>query len=114
NERGARPWLRPVIAGIWFGVGLLIPWVCFWLIAGQTPFDLLHVALDTHLDLDRPYLPWLWLHFWDWAIFSGLPLILIWLWLAVRRLREGVRPGAVLSVALLLTMLILLLSDTAR
>lgn len=114
NERGAHPWTRPVLAGIGFGAGLLIPWLFFWLAAGQTPFDLLHVALGTHLDLDRPYLPWLWLHFWDWAIFSGLPLILIWLWLAVRRLRAGLRPGAVLNVALLLTMLILLLSDTAR
>jgi hypothetical protein len=64
--------------------------------------------MNAHLTLDRPYLPWLWLHFWEWALFTGVPLIVIWLH-GVR-----IREKFVLTKALALTMVVLLVSGTAR
>lgn len=105
-------WHQPVIAGLWFAAGLSIIWLAYWLAGGQTPLDLLHDAMAHHLALDRPYVPWLWLHFWDWALLTGVPAIALWLiFVARRRLQSGVD---VLAWALLLTMLTLLLSGTAR
>lgn len=97
-----------ILIGVWFGVGLILPWLVYWLASGFTPFDLLHMAMSQHLSLDRPYLPWLWLHFWEWALFTGLPLIVLWLLNAVNGKRDN------LSISLLATMIILILSGTAR
>jgi hypothetical protein len=99
---------QPILTGVWFGLGLSLPWLIFYLLTGLTPFTLLQTAMNEHLTLDRPYLPWLWLHFWEWTLFTGVPLIVMWL-LSASRKRENT-----LALALLLTMAILLLSGTAR
>lgn len=108
-----RRWFRPVRVGLWFGAGLLVPWLIFWLASGLTPLDLFNHAMANHLFQERPYLPWLWLHFWEWALLSGLPCVILWLWLALRRPMPQT-PGALLALALLLTMLVLIFSGTAR
>ncbi len=100
-------WTRPVIVGLWFGVGLFAPWVIYWLATGLTPLDLLGESFDTHFLLDRPYIPWLWMHFWEWALFTGIPFIALWLTAAVRRRNT-------LAIALLCTVVVLLVSNTAR
>jgi hypothetical protein len=110
----------PVIAGLWFGLGLIVPWLLYTLISGPTFFDLLGAAMGEHLELERPYLPWLWLHFWDWALWTGVPLILIWLAAAlsmlIRRGTGGDRPSSaqVMAAALAVSMLALIVSGTAR
>ncbi len=106
-------WYRPVIVGLWFGAGLLVPWLIFWLASGLTPLDLFNHAMANHLFQERPYIPWLWLHFWEWALLSGLPCIILWLWFVVRR-PAAQTPGALLALSLLLTMLVLIFSGTAR
>jgi hypothetical protein len=103
-------WRSLIEVGLCFGIGLAAPWVIYGLITGLTPFDLLRTAMNTHLSLDRPYLPWLWLHFWEWALLTGVPVIVLWL-LRTRQWRER---GSVLSVSLLVTIFLLLLSGTAR
>ncbi len=103
---------RAVIAGVWFGLGLVLPWGIYWMASGLSPVDLLSFALAGHLDLARAYLPWLWLHFWEWALLTGIPLIVLWLWLSIRR--RLATPASTLGLALALTMLILILSGTAR
>lgn len=97
-----------ILIGVWFGVGFMLPWLGYWLASGFTPLDLLHVAMSAHLSLDRPYLPWLWLHFWEWALFTGIPLVALWLFNVVKGKRD------ILGAALLATMIVLLLSGTAR
>ncbi len=102
------PLQRLVLIGVWFGLGLILPWLVYGLASGFAPLDLLHVAMSEHLALDRPYLPWLWLHFWEWALFTGVPLIALWLLNVVKGKRD------ILGLSLLLTMIVLLLSGTAR
>jgi len=84
------------------------------LVTGQTPLDLLRAAMNAHLALDRPYLPWLWLHFWEWALFVGVPLVLIWLTNMAKYARDSEAQRRILPITLLLTMALLLLSGTAR
>ena len=104
---------KAILTGILFGIGVLLPWLIYYLWSGVTPFDLLDTAFDLHLALERPYLPWLWMHFWEWALLSGIPLILLWVWFVFQQSFER-DEGKILAIALLLTMIILLLSNTAR
>lgn len=106
NEKSG--WGRAITIGIWLGVGVALPWLVYEIVTGLTPFILLQVAMNSHLALDRPYVPWLWLHFWEWALFTGVPLIALWL------LGMGRDSKFILTTALLLTMILLLLSGTAR
>lgn len=114
KERHTRHMLRPVIVGAWFGVGLMIPWVAYWIYTGVTPIDLFHAAFNLHLELERPYLPWVFLHPWDWLLWNGLPVLLVWvvgvhMWI---RKREGQTP--VLALALLAIIIALSISGTGR
>ena len=107
-------WLRPVIVGAWFGAGLVVPWALYAALTGGNPLAISQHAMASHLDLDRPYLPWLWLHVWEWALFCGLPLVALWLVRTVRGARDRWRGQPVLGLALLLTLLVLDVSGTAR
>lgn len=64
-------------AGMWYGAGLSLTWVIYWMISGVTVFDILQQTFDEHLALDRPYLPWLWLHVNDFFMFTGWPFVLL-------------------------------------
>jgi hypothetical protein len=109
---GRRPWYQPVIVGLWFAVGLALPWLIFALVSGLTPLDLFNFAMANHLILDRPYVPWLWLHSWEWVLLTGIPVVVLWLGFALRR--RAPQPVQALALALLLTMLVLVFSGTAR
>ncbi|MCU0497833.1 MAG: hypothetical protein MUF87_10815 [Anaerolineae bacterium] len=98
-------WHDPIRVGIWFGLGVIVPWGIFTLFTGLTFFDLLDTALSRHLELDRPYLYWVWMHVWDWAIWTGLALTL----LSLRDLRHNR-----LGLALWCTVLAFTLSGTTR
>jgi hypothetical protein len=97
--------LRAVWVGGWYGLGVAFVWGIYGLSTGSDALNLLSVAFDEHLTLDRPYLPWLWMHFWEWVLLAGIPITLLWL--------VNVRHNLI-GRALLFTMLILLLSNTAR
>ena len=103
--------IRPLIVGLWFTVGLIVPWLIFWLVSGLTPLDLFNFSMSNHLILDRPYVPWLWLHFWEWTLLTGVPLVGLWLWWALRRERT---PVGALALALFLTLGLLIVAGVAR
>jgi hypothetical protein len=113
-ERPAgKPWFRPLVTGLWFGLGLILPWIVYWLLSGDTFFALLAASFNFHLELERSYLPWIFLHFWDWVLFNGFVLMLAWLaglWLWKRR-GENV---PLVGLALLVAMIVLCVSGTAR
>jgi hypothetical protein len=109
-----RCWWTPLLVGFAFGIGGVIPWLIFYLVTGQSFFDILSQALGTHLDLDRPYAYWVWMHVWDWALWSGLGLALIWLWGLARWLRNRDSKPPLIALTLLLTVLAFTLSGTTR
>ncbi|MEO8395285.1 MAG: hypothetical protein ABI700_19985 [Chloroflexota bacterium] len=107
---------RAILAGVWFGIGLLIPWLIFYLLSGETFVDLLRVSLDFHFGVDRPYWFWLGMHLWDWVLWTGigfavLGVIYLWRW---RREHQSFDHFTLLTLALAATMLILIFSGTAR
>lgn len=103
-----------ITAGVLFGVGMVLPWLAYWLVSGETFFDLLGASMQFHLGLDRPYLFWVGMHLWDWLLWTGVGfgvLGAVYLW-QVRRQRAT--PFAALAGSLALAMLLLILSGTAR
>lgn len=75
------PFVRALIAGAWFGVGLSVVWLAFYVSAGWTPFDLLAVTFEAHSTLvQRDYLPWLLLHPYDVLLFVGWPVAALFAW----------------------------------
>ena len=115
NERDTKPFYRPLMIGLWFGLGTISVWVIYYLVSGgTTPLDILDVAMGRHLGQERKYLPWVIFHFWEWAFFTGIPLIMLWLWASWKQIR-GIRTnGSSLALSVLLTLLVLVISGTAR
>lgn len=111
-------WWTPLLVGLVFGLGAALPWLAFYLLTGQTFFAILSQALSTHLDLERPYLYWVWMHVWDWGLWTGLALALVWLWGLGRWLRGWLRArqgdAPLIALTLLLTVLAFTLSGTTR
>lgn len=86
----------------------------YWAGSGTAPWQLIAANFDTHLEIERPYLPWVFIHVWDWVLYNGVVFVPLWIaglvyWL---RRREGAPP--VLALALLATVLLLAVSGTAR
>lgn len=117
---------RPLI-GVIFGGGVVLPWLLYWLAGGNSFFAILKASLDYHLDLDRPYWFWVGMHLWDWALWSGVGLALLWLVGVFQNWRshetsapnagEGLRSspaGTALAASLLLTVLMMTLSGTTQ
>lgn len=111
DRPAGRTFLLTVTAGAVCAAGVALPWVAYGLLTGSWPWELLSASMGMHLELERDYLPWIWLHGWDWALWTGLPVIALWLFAAGRGLRAA---EGRLSASLLLTLLILLLSNFAR
>lgn len=102
---------KPVIAGLQFGLGLLIIFAGYSLAAGHTPYDILAKSMEIHLELERRYWPWLWLHSWDFIVFVALPAFALFLMGLTRWARMRIRQ---LAIALVITLAIVILSGTAR
>lgn len=113
-EQKSRPVTRPVIVGVWFGIGLAIPWMLYWAYTGVAPWAIFQVAFDLHLELERDYLPWVFLHPWDWILWNGFPIMLLWLTGCWAWARKRTSNPPVLSIALLLTVVVLSVSGTGR
>ena len=123
NKSKAETWrakiwdiLRPsVMVGVYFGIGVITPWLIFWLAGGSNLIDILKTSFDYHFILDRPLWFWAGMHIWDWAVFTGLALALLWLvgighWWRNREQSQA----PLLSITLLITVLIMTLSGTTR
>ena len=99
-----------------FGAGCASSWLIYALLAGLSFGDLLS-GFDRHADLYRPYLPWLLLHPYDMFIFVGLPVAAFALWRMIRlhrARRSSITPGDLFTGTAALTLVILVLSGTAR
>ncbi|MDX2074918.1 MAG: hypothetical protein SFZ02_00685 [bacterium] len=110
--------LHAELVGIVFGIGMFTIWGVYWLITRETPFEILNVALNDHLELPRNYWFWLVMHVWDWVLFAGVMWALLSLYGLFRGLRTRERgaipPILLLNGALWLTVLITTISNTAR
>ncbi len=115
RQQHKRNWWWPFEMGVWYGLGLITVWLGYYLLYGVTFFEILEATFANHLDLERPYFPWLFLHLYDFAFFLGWPLLIfgIWgLWHAVKKTRH--KNIIIIGSALILTLLILDVSGTAR
>jgi hypothetical protein len=101
-----------------FVIGLASVWIVYYLLSEVTPIAILAQALGQHLGLNRPYLPWVYLHLYDLALFTGFPVVVVALALVARRIpvRRPFDLKAVdpLGAALALTLIALAVSGTAR
>ncbi|MSP14660.1 MAG: hypothetical protein EXR62_17095 [Chloroflexi bacterium] len=113
------PWHWPVQMGVWFGVGLSLVWLIFYLVTGMSVWAIWRKATQAHLALDRPYWPWLVRHLNDFFMFTGWPLTFLaatGVWVVLRKVfrKEAPGEGDVMILAAALTVIILDLSGTLR
>lgn len=118
-KRGEKPFLWAVMVGAYFGLGLMSIWLVFGLYSGFTPFDLLEVTFDQHLDIERNYWIWLVLHVYDMLMFAGWPLVAIagyGIWRVIQQWRTDHQFDQidVLVMAVLATVVVLDLSGITR
>jgi hypothetical protein len=99
-------WWKPARVGLIFGLGLASLWLAYQAAYGVSFVDVVRAITSKHFQLDRPYLPWLFLHPWDFALFSGLPIAGLAAWGVLRRDEHG--------LALALTVLALDLAGVSR
>ncbi len=102
---------KPVMAGLQFGIGLLLVFAIYTVIGRHTPIQILANSMANHLDLKRKYWPWLGLHAWDFILFVGLPAFGLFIMGMTRWGRKSIRQ---LAATLSLTLIIVILSGTAR
>jgi hypothetical protein len=105
-------WWWPLSVGCYVTLGLASVWVLYGLISGVPAWDVFRASLNAQNVLDRPYLPWVFLQFNDFAMFTGWPLILLALvgtGYAVREVRKGAAASLDIAFALTLALAVLAL-----
>ncbi len=114
-------WYWPFEMGLLFGIGLSVVWVIAYAASGLSLPSLLQNAQQTQAGIAqyRPYASWLALNFNDYLMFTGWPLALLALlagWSGIRGLASRRAPGdgAILTLTLALTLLIIDASGTPR
>lgn len=117
RDRHPKQW--PLAMGVYFGVGVTLLWSIFYGVSQIMPWDILQQSFDEHLSLDRPYLPWLFLHVNDFLMFTGWPVALLaggGLWQIVKRLRlrEKLTESTLLTLCAALTVLVMDISGTTQ
>jgi hypothetical protein len=114
----SKKWLRAVIIGMWFGLGLASMWVLFWLASGFTPLDIFRVTFEAHKDLvQRNYWEWLILHPYDTLFFVGLPIAGLFFWGIAKIWRVGKSDFSahhLMVLSLLMTFLLVNLSGIVQ
>jgi hypothetical protein len=109
-----RRWTRLARDLVVFGIGCASSWLIYWALSGESPLALIRFLFNEHADLNRPYLPWVFLHPYDMFLFAGLPVAIFAIWRMVRTRYRAVTPADVLAGAAGLTIIILSLSGTGR
>nr|MCU0482347.1 hypothetical protein [Anaerolineae bacterium] len=114
----SRKFLRAVWIGAWFGAGLSVLWIGFFIASGLTPFDIFAVTFDAHKDLvQRNYWEWLILHPYDTLIFVGLPIVGLFFWAIAKMIREhknGISAHAIFAMSMLITFLLVNISGIVQ
>jgi len=106
-------WERLTADLVFFGGGCVSAWIVFWALSGIAPDTLIRHSMSAHSKLDRPYVPWMVVHTYDMFLFVGLPLAFLAIW-RITQLRRANKNGDLLAGAAFLTLVILVLSGTAR
>jgi len=75
-----------------FLVGLTSPWLIYQFAFGTGFLDIWRVSMSYHLGLDRGYWTWLGYHLYDFFVFLGLPLALLFLIALVKATRDLLQP----------------------
>ena len=102
---------QAIKVGIFFAIGFFAALIIYRLLAGYHWHTLIPLAMEQHLELERPYLPWVWLHTWDVVLFVGLPIFGLFIFMLFERTMDR---NYRFALAVGLTLLIMVLSDTAR
>lgn len=105
--------LRLADALLAFGLGCAVFWLVYGALSGVTLFDIMRASFARHLSLNRPYLPWLFLHPYDMYLFIGLPLAALSLW-RIWRSRQLETNANIFGAAAGVSLVILVLSGTGR
>lgn len=112
-----------VLDAMVFFLGLALPWIFYQAIFGAGFFDIWRVSMSYHLGLERSYWTWVGFHLYDFFVFLGLPLAVLFLVGMVRAVRvlwgnfcqRGVvDTGAMMAVAVSGGILLLDLSGVSR
>ncbi len=104
-------WRRSIGTGVQYGLGLAAGLLLYRLATHHFLWDLMETIMPLHLELDRPYAPWVGLHTRDVFLFFGLPFFCLWLFSCAALPAGLVKKW---GQALLATLVILILSGTAR
>lgn len=112
-------WHWPFVTGLWFGIGLASIWVVYYLLFSVPVWTILKAVMGEHFALDRPYLPWVFLHLNDFFMFTGWPLMLVaavGIWQGLKSLKENTERsvGKMLALAAASTLIALDLSGIGR
>lgn len=118
---GGPRWHWPLQVGLVFGAGLAVVWLLSYAVSGLSFWNLWQSAQQTQIDVAqvRAYWTWTILDLNDLFTFTGWPLVILALmgaWVAIRSFRGKSAPseGAVMTLAALLTVLIIDLYGTPR
>ena len=112
-------WCWPFVIGLVFGLGLTVIWGIAYVVSGVSFVAVWQASMKAHLEFDRPYLPWVFFHLYDYLMFTGWPLAVlagIGSWRALDKLRtsQPFSDGDVLTLATAFTLAVLDLSGTMR
>lgn len=116
NPAPTRPgWSWLLTGAMLFGLGLAILWLLAWWLADLSLITTWRTAMHTHLGLGRSYFVWLFYHPYDFFIFLGIPVTVLWLF-SVRQMAQQWRRGQreLFILAFLVSFILLDLSGTSQ
>jgi hypothetical protein len=114
-ERYRHRWAEWIAGALAFLAGLASLWIAYQLAFGTGFLDIWRVSMSLHLGLNRSYWTWVGYHLYDFFIFLGLPLALLFLIALVGAIRDlGCRRYDALALGIALGLLLLDLSGTSQ
>ena len=121
-DRYRRHWRRLIADALLFCLGLASLWIIYQLAFGVGLLDIWRVSMSYHLGLNRSYWTWLFYHLYDFFVFLGIPLALLFVVASIKAVRDLFRfakrhtPSAIdpLTLGFASGLLLLDLSGVAR
>lgn len=101
-------------AAVLFVAGLGSIWLIAWLVLDLSLLSLWRTAMDVHLGLGRSYWTWLFFHLYDFLVFLGLPLAVLWLARLPRSFRAFSMKPDIPLLAFFVALVLLDLSGTSQ
>ena len=117
NWKQRPPWGWLILAAALCSFGISSIWLFAWLYAGLNPFDVFDEAMSTHLNLNYDYWTWVVFHPWDFFVFLGVPLALLWVYAtghAVWKREKWQSTTTILAIAFCINLLVMIFSGTSQ